>query len=324
MSVEGINYYQNNYRIQAQKRANHSACRNNKKEKMPIERKIGIASLGVLAALWLLKFGSLSYLKKDYIKPEKLPKSLSDVFKRDISVEQTKEIQNKYKELYKIKDAEEFTRKIYEQIKKDYGYENADIPLKINYKGKYFFLKQLLKGKRHNTLGCANSFNPSITINLSAAKGDKLGTFAKKNITDIIFHEFKHIQQFELCYRHNKNKFFETIPEYSEFPTMIKLNYERAFQNVPIKNTKNEAGTIEKYIYNLRNYKSSSSEYSKYKNQIVEQEAFAAGNTGRQLTNTADKNPYALRYGPVTKGLAGISLGCFAIDGYKNYTKNNN
>lgn len=332
MSVEGINYYQNNYRIQAQKRANHSACRNNKKEKMPIERKIGIASLGALGCIYLAFIGLKLSIKTN---PQKLQKSLSEIFMRDVSSNEVRQMQKKYTELLKINNPEEFTQKAFNEIKKDYGYENSNIKLRINYRGKISLPDVIKNPKKRTVWGMHDHINLSTIINLNCKPEDKLSFVNKVFVLNYLFHEIKHLQQSHLCYSYNKEKYFNSIlGSMSELQKILagpspretlEKNYLHAFKNVPKIDTKKHKNLIEKYIENKAHYKNGTenNSYKEYKQQLLEQEAFQAGKTGRQIIYNGIPT-YKIPFGPLPKILVATSAGCFAVDGYKNYTNNNN
>ena len=107
--------------------------KNNKILHIPSARTLGTVFAGLGAILYAAGMGVKIY-QYNKISIKSLTAELSKVFRRDLTENETKEIVSRYKELMKIDNAESFTKKAFEQIKKDYGYEKADIPLSIKYK----------------------------------------------------------------------------------------------------------------------------------------------------------------------------------------------
>lgn len=136
----------------------------------------------------------------------KVAKNFSEIFRRDISKEEAQKLAEKYKEIFSIKDKDEFCKKIYEQIKKDYGYENANIPL----------LFENLGGVNNNGLMVQahwNMFNANIAINTELLKtyGEKLNKKAQQHITNCFLHEFQHVKQAEYAFRTNADKYLDDL-----------------------------------------------------------------------------------------------------------------
>lgn len=262
MTVEGIRYSGTNPPY-AQMHKRRDVIQN-KKDKTPIERKIGIGALGTFAVLYLCAAGT-RYLGRK-ISPIKLQKPLSEIFRRDISVNEVKQMQEKYAEIMKINDAEEFTRKAFEQIKKNYGYENADLNLKINYKGKRSILddlKSMIK-KEKIIAGSHDPINLSTSINLYCNKGDNI-KYCKLQVIDTLFHELKHLQQSHICYQGNKQKYFDILHyrnilrvpyhQTEDFYKKLENNYSKVFKNVPAQNIKVSRETVNKYIESMKNHR---------------------------------------------------------------------
>lgn len=65
---------------------------------------------------------------------EKIAKNFSEIFRRDVSKEEAQKLVSEYKELLKIENTEEFCKNAFEKVKKDYGYANLNIPLIIRKK----------------------------------------------------------------------------------------------------------------------------------------------------------------------------------------------
>ena len=137
---------------------------------------------------------------------EKVAKNFSEIFRRDISKEEAQKLAEKYKEIFSIKDKAEFCKKIYEQIKRDYGYENANIPL----------LFENLGGANKNGLTVKAHWNPfdaNVAINTEFLKiyGEKLNKKAQQNIMNTLLHEFQHVKQSEYVFRTNADKYLDDL-----------------------------------------------------------------------------------------------------------------
>lgn len=292
-------------------------------------RKLGILFAGALAAIYAIGVGVRLHYKTNI---HNLALELSEVFRRDVSESEARQIANKYKDLFKINNAEDFIKKSYEQIKKDYGYEKAEVPLNIEYKGKYYFLKHPFK----NVYG--GGFNNSenwIKIAAFCNEGGKISKAEKSLVFQTLFHELKHMEQSHLCYLKDKDKFFKeliknsksngqkfNIMEEHSLKKSLKANYNNAYKNVPEKDVNKYSGIIDKYIENAGNYKDPKTfKMKEYKEQILEKDARKAGKTAGKII-FIDKNPLYLPKAPIPIGLAGLSAGCFITDGITSINNN--
>ena len=151
---------------------------------------------------------------------EKVAQNFSEIFRRDVSKDEAQKLINNYKELLNIEDTEEFVKKAFEQVKKDYGYEKTPIELKIN--------------KIKDYLGSADAGwsgeNGELSINLLI---DKSGNVCNQNkrgrkcILQTLLHEFQHTKQDEFAYRTSRDDIVKAI-----------LN-RKTDQSVMINNIKN-------------------------------------------------------------------------------------
>ena len=102
---------------------------NQQKEKgMSTATKIGLAVVGGLATTYACVVGHRMLTKPSI---EKVAQNFSEIFRRDISKDEAQKMVNKYKDIFKEDDVEKFCTNIFEQVKKDYGFEKANIKLKI-------------------------------------------------------------------------------------------------------------------------------------------------------------------------------------------------
>ena len=87
--------------------------------------------LSALSAI-VLTYGSVVLCRK-LSKPsfEEVQNCFKEIFKKDLSVEQIKDLIGKYKEICKNKNTDDFIVKIIEQLKRDYGIEEVKTRLNI-------------------------------------------------------------------------------------------------------------------------------------------------------------------------------------------------
>jgi len=217
---------------------------------------------------------------------EKVQTNLAEIFgKKDLSKEETQKLLQTYKDIYKIKDKEEFIKKLFVQVKKDSGYgDNKKIYLTIN--DKKTSLLDVIKKK--SISGGFRMETGEFTIYKESLKQD---------IFPVMVHEFRHVKQGEFKFRSIAAR--KTSLEYyvenakKTIPEICKKNL-----NAVIKETKklvNEIFERRKSIYgNLPKFKEGSPEdiiggkyedaflnyvtpdksVKKYKNNIMEQEAY--------------------------------------------------
>ncbi len=139
-------------------------------ENKSLSKKISLG-LGALSAIAL----SVVYgIKKYNVKNIKnIQKAFQEVFMRDdITLNQTREIMNRYKNIEKIENKEEYIKAMFKEAKKNFGFENSSIKLVID-KLKY------ANGQ------CTNN-NSYIIINTD---------ISRRQILDTIHHEFRHAKQ---------------------------------------------------------------------------------------------------------------------------------
>lgn len=308
----------------------------NKKSSLPLARKLGIGFVSAFALFYATFAGILIYKKPNF---SKLQKGLSEILRKDLSENDTKQIIAQYKDLLKINDPETFTRNAFEQIKKDYGYENADIHLVINYTDKIAVSNPL---KRRNIKLCKGEYNfqnVEVMINQNFKQNRKMDTFDKADTLDVLFHELKHFEQSALCYQSDKEKFLNIIlknpfidllkklnPDYKpkDSISVIEDNYQRALKNVPSKDITKHSKKIDEYMTNIDNYVDAEINYNGYRNQVIEQEAFFAGDIGDKIA-WYDKTQNSL-FIPKAKSIVlfGVPAAlCFAKDGYDTFYKTN-
>ena len=300
-----------------------------KKDVRRTYRDLGIALASATAALYAIGVGVRF---KNRANISEISRGLSETLRKDLNETETKEFIDSYKDLFKINNAEDFIRKAFEQIKKDYGYEKADIPLDIEYLGKWYFLKHPFKKM---SMGCFDNIKNKIRIWTCSDKDGSISKAEKKFVFETLFHELKHMEQANFCYIKDKEKFFEAISKSSEVnghkPTLFEKNqllktldnnYSRAFKNVSAKDVSKHSDTIDKYIDNTAHYKDPTTVGKKeYLEQILEKEAYQAQKAGSKFL-WLDKPILYLPVAPLPYILAGTSIACFTKDYNDSFTKN--
>ena len=222
---------------------------------------------------------------------EKVAKNFSEIFRRDVSKEEALKITERYKEIFKIKDKDEFIKKCFEQVKKDFGYGGLNVQV-----GK--LPKELLETSRKEGNILCGGYRPLTPVfkemgngmcKLTALTSEILQVNpnqSRSKLFETIVHEITHLKQHEIAYRTDKKAFFEAIRKnrFLGLDRKYIQEYERAFEEVygPIlKNMpKITKGTKEyelgmKYIDGIEKYKSGSSgaSYEEYISQLIEKEA---------------------------------------------------
>ncbi len=177
---------------------------NSEKTGMSTGAKWALGILGTAGAVYGAVVGHRMLTKPSI---EKVAKNFSEIFRRDVSKDEAEKLVKKYEELLNIEDTEEFCKKAFEEVKKDYGYENIPITLKIN------------KVKDVNGAGDAgwDSEIGIININLLTdrftEKVFEKNRRGRKCELQKIIHEFQHVKQDEIAYRTSRDGIAEAIHE---------------------------------------------------------------------------------------------------------------
>lgn len=172
-------------------------------EKLPQKTQVKNKKQKVLAGLAIVTVvgivGVKSY-RSYYIN--KAQRTFKEVFMRDnITKDETIKILKRYKEIEKIKDKEKYAKAVFEEAKKNFGFENKPIS---------FMIKDLPDSKAWG--GCSK-FNDFIETDLK--KGNREG------LLEHIHHEFRHAKQHEIT--------FNQFPEYAEELFMKKFIFSDEF-----------------------------------------------------------------------------------------------
>ena len=272
--------------ISAGNKINEASTQEKQKNGMSTGAKIGLGILGTAATVYGCIVGHRMINKPSI---EKVAKNFSEIFRREIGTDEAQKMVNNYKELLEIKDKDEFCKKAFEQVKKDYGYENISI------KFQNFTTKKNIKG-------ACNTLHHRIEANYNN----------NKQFLETLIHEFQHLKQQEYAYRTDKKmhieafykrllktntNYIDELLKLNNLPkNTININNIETETKDTIKNSLNDLfGSKQnfdknseyykqglKYIDNEANYINNGKEYFE---QLIEKEAFATGDKLKEIYN---------------------------------------
>ena len=267
-------------------------------------KKSGL-SIGAKWALGIATTAATIYggivLHKHLTKPsiEKVAKNFSEIFKKDVSKEEAIKMAERYKEIFAEKEKDKFIEKCFEQVKKDFGYEDL-----TNLKCSKISEVMINEAKeRGSTLG--GGYRPVGAYFEKVGKNTFLEKFngeimeinphlSQKEIFKSIVHEFTHAKQHEMCYRTDSKALIDALVEgrlsglknqkdytqiVDEYIAAFKENYQKVWDRLPkIDKSSKEYEKVKKYLEEIRQYETSGAtkeQRQKYMSQLIEQEAHA-------------------------------------------------
>ncbi len=140
---------------------------------------VAVATIGVVAGVRMHNANTL----------EKAQKTFQKVFLRDdISLEETKAMLSRYKEIEKIENKEDYIQALFSEAKKNYGLEHTSISCKIEDLGQH-------------TLGASDGAG-DITISKNAKR---------KGLINFIHHELRHTKQKDMMLATDSERFVNEI-----------------------------------------------------------------------------------------------------------------
>lgn len=234
------------------------------------------------------------FLHKNMTSPAK---KLSKVFRREVTSEEATQLMNRYKEIAKVENKEEYIKQMFNQLKKDYGWEGIDFTYNLNRSAN--ITGSTVGGFRPlGMAGKALSNGDFVVDHFTPEVMEVCLNRSKKDIFVTMVHEFQHCKQHELAYRADKNKFIEAMikkrlsPEMTEEIAMFKDSINKYYAPVWDKLPALSKGSKEyelglKYIDNLEHYVSASENKTKYLQQLVEREAYSAEGKARDVFRKA-------------------------------------
>jgi len=272
-----------------------------KKEGLSTGAKVALGIAGTAAAVYGCVVGH-RFLAKPTI--ETVQKNFSEIFRRDISKEEAEKMAGKYKDIFKIKDKDEFAQKAFEQIKKDFGWEHLNIKIdKLSKEDIAKFSKDgIVLGGSYKPLriSLSDAENGLTSVNLDEVVIQYNFNQNKKDIFKTIIHELTHCKQHEIMYRYDKDKLINTVINnrfddklksklnnvVSEYKKLFNEIYSKEWDKLPrIPAGTKEAQTAEKYLHEIEHYTGAEADYDKYMALIIEKEAHGTADKTKTIYN---------------------------------------
>lgn len=294
----------------------------NNKQSLSGSAKIGIG-IGILSILLLgaeLIFSKGKHIKRlsnklfissnnqKYMKHiEEIRTDFSKIFGKEYSTEEVKELAAKYKEIFELKDNNEFMKKIWTQLNTDFGLK--DIPYSISEleNPKMYAAYNLFNGITYN----ANliKWTTKEVIQNGITKNEiNFAEVDRKHITISLAHELKHAAQDKLAcgidvqkllnayidreQKSNSKAWKSVLAQCNNDAAKARKLLEEKMYDSMIPSYKTQEKIPKdspmyqkgmEYIDNIRNYISFEDDYSKYKNQLIEKEAFEVGDLFKKI-----------------------------------------
>ncbi len=247
---------------------------------------------------------SLKNIEDVCIKPNlsDVTKSLSGVFRRDLTEQEIVNMSKVYKQIFKIKNKDKFVEKLFTELKKDFGWEKLDIGVdKIDplYNLRHIAANGIGFNGMFRICGLYKGKNAEIVINNKAL----LLNYDREKV-DIFYtmvHEMTHAKQYELIYRMDKQAFFDYWKNAIKIPQDVHPNlkqeilqkieeiYEPVWGKLPkIQKGTKEYELAQKYLKDFENYKSSTqiktdTDIEKYEQCLIEKEAHGTLNAAEKF-----------------------------------------
>ena len=193
-------------------------------EKSEDKQLLGIIFASLISTLMLLYGGIV--LKRKLSKPsfEEVQKCFKEIFNKNLSAEQIKDLISKYKKICKNKNTDEFIQKMINQLKKDYGIDGVKTELKITKLADNRISTALNQRERGNASPLAKIHIMPRTSGDHIVRSVQCETFATG------FHEMKHLTQFSEAYRANPDKFAEVLFRHNVKPEEVEKNIKDSMQ----------------------------------------------------------------------------------------------
>ena len=159
-------------------------------------------------------------LHKHLTKPsiEKVAKNFSEIFKKDVSKEEAIKMAERYKEIFAEKDKDKFIEKCFEQVKKDFGYEDLT-NLKCSKISDAMINEAKERGRTlyggYRPVGASYEHMAKDTF-LEKFNGEIMEVnphLSQKEIFKAMVHEFTHAKQHEMCYRTDPKALIDALVE---------------------------------------------------------------------------------------------------------------
>ena len=171
---------------------------------------IGIGILGTIALIigTLVKKPSQT---KEVITPKSIRENFSTIFKKDFSENEIKIMTENYKQIFKIDNVDDFSKKIFEQIKKDSGNEKVNLEFIIN--------------KCSPGMGRHGEFSPTdarVVLDVECTN-NIISNHDKKRVFSCLIHEFQHVRQGNMAYNVDPVRFSKCMTADFDIDSCIKI-----------------------------------------------------------------------------------------------------
>ena len=142
-----------------------------------------------------LELSNKNNLSKTDIVPKKYLNLFKERFFKDYTPEEILDLKNRYTEIVKISDTEQFLYRVCEELKKDYNIEKIPIKLNPQYRAQHY--TEGVTATARNTPRYNQGF---IEIDIDTKSKDNYSLFC------IMAHELRHVVQTMICYQHSTNQ----------------------------------------------------------------------------------------------------------------------
>ena len=240
---------------------------------------------------------SINEDKKYLDKIDEIKENFSKIFGRDYTKDEAQELALKYKEIFETEDNNKFLQKMLKQIRTDY--DLPEFKLSLN--------------KKPSSLEYAswNLFKGGIEYNIDLIKFNEEGIVTELNRPNIIMslaHELKHATQDKIAnqvdihkhitaiidreQRHNSKAWQIALEEYGNNIEETREKFAKECYEAIIPSFKNLEKIHEsspmyqkglEYIEGQRNYVTYAEGLDRYRSQLIEKEAFDAGDRMEQI-----------------------------------------
>lgn len=287
----------------------------------------GIGVIGTLAlAIGLLAKGKTSQAKEvvnNVTVKQELQQKFGEIFKKDFSETEIDKLVENYKQIFKIDNVDDFSKRMFEQIKRDSGNESKNIE---------FVIRKCKPGMAEG--GGYTPQNRTLFLDIEH-ENNIVNHEHKKLIFESLIHEFQHVRQYEMAYNADCTRFANAMTKkrdineviafledalkrktnlvsksggeqaIKEAITGLKANnsdYIDLYCTVPpeekseiIKNIKKSFGTPKQYDKNSENYKMGMKYLENWENYIIPTDATAEQYTQQIVEKEAFDAQYIAR-----------------------------
>lgn len=229
-------------------------------DKKDTKKKVLVTAAAIGTATLAAVYGVRKY---NVTNIKNIQKAFQETFMRnDITIEQARAMKQRYQEIEKIKDREEYAKALFEEAKKNYGLE--DSPIKLIF--------EPLEGVS-NANGFCSADNSAISI---------CPKCPREHILDAMHHEFRHAKQHEYLgtpeelqkYADECISKAQDIKDPDEFASKLISEYFESKENSVPEHLKEWFDKIKQGSSNH-----ALNDFSDYYNRFVEIDARKAGRT---------------------------------------------